>query len=138
MTSHLTLRQRAAQYWNRNLTGWTAHSPTAAAISQGTASAGPTSPWPVYWLFLPDPRKCRYIGRCLFPALSLPTANAGAIGRWCAGSSYIPSTPPTEACRSLTESYSMRRRYLGENHERRPSTATALHPGERNREGSGG
>src|SRR5215510_13346387 len=86
MTSHLTLRQRAAQYWNRNLTGWTAHSPTAAAISQGTASAGPTSPWPVYWLFLPDPRKCRYIGRCLFPALSLPTANAGAIGRWCARS----------------------------------------------------
>jgi hypothetical protein len=38
MTSHLTLRQRAAQYWNRNLTGWTAHSPTAAAISQVTAS----------------------------------------------------------------------------------------------------
>lgn len=56
-------------------------SPTTAAISQATASAEPTSPWPAYWPFLPAPTRCRHIGRCPSPRLSLPTANAGAIGR---------------------------------------------------------
>ena len=31
--------------------------------------------------FFAPPQRCRLIVRCLFPALSLPTANAGAIGR---------------------------------------------------------
>ncbi len=49
--------------------------------NQPPASAAPTAPWPVYWLFLPDPKRCRHIGRCPSLRLSLPTANAGAIGR---------------------------------------------------------
>src|SRR5262245_60280307 len=80
----------------------------------------------------------------IYREMSIPGALLADRERWARsagdalGRRTVPSTPPTEACRSLTESYSMRRRYLGENHERRPSTATALHPGERNREGSGG
>ena len=70
-----------AQFWNRSLTGSTARSPTTAATSQETASAAPTSRWPAYWPFLPDPKGCRHTGRCPSLRLSLPTANAGAIGR---------------------------------------------------------
>jgi glutathione S-transferase len=33
------------------------------------------------WPFLPDPTRCRHIARCPSLRLSLPTANAGAIGR---------------------------------------------------------
>lgn len=64
-----------------DLTGSTKCSLTSAVISRETVSAVPTSPWPVCWLFLRHPVRCRPIGKCLFPRLSLPTANAGATGR---------------------------------------------------------
>jgi hypothetical protein len=50
-------------------------------LSGDRTSAGPTSPLPAYWPSLRHPERCRPIVRCLFPALFLPTANVGAIGR---------------------------------------------------------
>jgi hypothetical protein len=89
--------------------------------------------------FLRDPKRCRHIGRCPSLRLSLPTTNAGAIGRWCIGLS--PSIKHT-AHRSLPQvdpnPTQCGERYLEEKHERRPAAATAFYPGERNSEGSGG
>ncbi|MFZ0396659.1 MAG: glutathione S-transferase N-terminal domain-containing protein [Methyloceanibacter sp.] len=36
----------------------------------GDRFSPPTSPWPVYWRFLPDPKRCRFIARCPSPRLS--------------------------------------------------------------------
>ncbi len=80
-------RQRADRFWSRSSTGSTACSPTTAAISPETASLEPTSPWPAYWLSLRGLARCRHTMTCSFPTLSSPTANAGAIGRQCVGSS---------------------------------------------------